>query len=47
MSSTFIQPSATRAPRKRALAPGLYQASAPSASKAAAMASLIASSLRI
>ncbi len=47
MSSTFFQSSLAREPRKRSRAPALYQASAPSCSKASAMRLLTASSLRM
>ena len=47
MSSTFFQSSLAREPRKRSRAPALYQASAPSCSKASAMRLFTASSCRI
>src|SRR5713226_3178427 len=47
MSSTFTHSSLAREPRKRSRAPSMYQASAPSCSKASAMRLLTASSCRI
>ena len=46
MSSTFCQPSLARLPRKRSAAPGAYQASAPSFSKASTMRSSTSGSCR-
>ena len=47
MSSTFFQPSLASLPRKRSRAPGLYQASAPSSSKASTMRTSTSGSCRI
>ncbi len=47
MSSTFFQLSLASLPRKRSRAPSLYQASAPSASKASTMRTLTSGSSRI
>ena len=47
MSSTFFQVSLASLPRKRSRAPGLYQASAPSASKASTMRTSTSGSCKI